>query len=134
MFSVLAIDRAGIDDPVGAISVHLVCGIWGTLAVGIFGEMAGLGQLWIQFVGVVFYGVGSVAIAGTLFGVIRATMGLRVTEEEETEGLDLAEHGQHAYDLGTGPGVSVYDEVTGSVSLRAEPASSSASLLAGSGS
>jgi Amt family ammonium transporter len=130
--SVLFFDRIKIDDPVGAISVHLVCGIWGTLAVGIFGQMAGLGQLWTQFVGVVFYGIGSVTIAGVLFAVIRATMGLRVTEEEEIEGLDLAEHGQHAYDLGTGTGASIYDEVTSSISLRSAEATEGASRLASS--
>ena len=130
--SVLFFDRIKIDDPVGAISVHLVCGIWGTLAVGIFGQMAGLCQLWTQFVGVVFYGIGSVTIAGVLFAVIRATMGLRVTEEEEIEGLDLAEHGQHAYDLGTGTGASIYDEVTSSISLRSAEATEGASRLASS--
>jgi Amt family ammonium transporter len=93
----LFFDRIKIDDPVGAISVHLVCGIWGTLAVGIFGELAGPSQLWNQFVGVVAYGAATFAFAASLFLIIRATMGLRVDPEEEMEGLDMAEHGMHAY-------------------------------------
>jgi Amt family ammonium transporter len=97
VLAVLFFDRVKIDDPVGAISVHLVCGIWGTLAVGIFGAKAGAGQLWIQFVGVAAYGVTSFALALLFFAVIRATMGLRVSEEEEMEGLDVGEHGMHAY-------------------------------------
>jgi len=97
VYAVLFFDRIKIDDPVGAISVHLVCGIWGTLAVGIFGELAGPSQLWNQFVGVVAYGAVTFAFAGSLFLIIRATMGLRVDPEEEMEGLDRAEHGMHAY-------------------------------------
>ena len=116
--SVLLFDRLKIDDPVGAISVHLVCGIWGTLAVGIFGEMAGFRQLLIQLYGVACYGLGSVAIAGGLFWTIRATLGLRVSAEEEMEGLDLAEHGQRGYDLGVGTGASLIDEVSAGAALR----------------
>jgi Amt family ammonium transporter len=97
VYAVMFFDRIKIDDPVGAVSVHLVCGIWGTLAVGLFGEMAGPSQLWAQFVGVVAYGATTVIFAGTLFGIIKATMGLRVDPEEEFEGLDLAEHGMSAY-------------------------------------
>jgi Amt family ammonium transporter len=97
VFAVLFFDRIKIDDPVGAISVHLVCGIWGTLAVGLFGEMAGASQLWVQFVGIISYGAVSFAFAAGLFLIIKATMGLRVDPEEEMEGLDLAEHGMHAY-------------------------------------
>ena len=99
VFSVLFFDRIKIDDPVGAISVHLVCGIWGTLAVGLFGEMAGAAQLWKQLVGVVAYGVFTFACASGLFLTIKATMGLRVSEEEEIEGLDFGEHGMHCYDF-----------------------------------
>ncbi len=103
VFSVLAFDKLKLDDPVGAISVHLVCGIWGTLAVGIFStnpDHSFLVQLW----GVVCYGVFTFASAFALFGVLKATMGIRVSESEELEGLDLGEHGMHAYDLGQGPG------------------------------
>ncbi len=97
VFAVMFFDRIHIDDPVGAVSVHLVCGIWGTLAVGIFGEMAGIGQLWIQFVGVLAYGAVAFGSALAIFGLLKMTIGLRVTPEEEFEGLDLAEHGMHAY-------------------------------------
>ena len=95
--SVLFLDKVKIDDPVGAISVHLTCGIWGTLAVGIFGNMAGGAQLWSQIVGIVSVGVFTFAFALIVFGVIKATMGLRVSPEEESEGLDVGEHGNVAY-------------------------------------
>ncbi|MCP3986396.1 MAG: ammonium transporter [bacterium] len=97
--SVLMFDRIRIDDPVGAISVHLVCGIWGTLAVGIFSTNPAH-TFGAQVLGVAAYGVFTVASALLLFGGIRALMGLRVDEAEELEGLDLAEHGGHAYDFG----------------------------------
>jgi Amt family ammonium transporter len=99
--SVLFFDRIRIDDPVGAISVHLTCGIWGTMAVGIFSTNPEH-TLWNQFVGVSAYGVFAFGSALGIFAVIKATMGLRVSEEEEVEGLDVGEHGQHAYDLGLG--------------------------------
>jgi hypothetical protein len=95
--------RARIDDPVGAISVHLVCGIWGTLAVGLFSTNPEHG-LWVQLVGVGAYGAFTFACALAIFAAIRATLGLRVSEAEELEGLDLGEHGAHAYDLAGGPG------------------------------
>jgi Amt family ammonium transporter len=97
VYSVMFFDRIKIDDPVGAISVHLVCGIWGTLAVGIFGAMASPAQLLTQLIGVGAYGITSVVFAGALFGLIKVTMGLRVDPDEEFEGLDLAEHGMAAY-------------------------------------
>ena len=96
-FSVVSFDRIRVDDPVGAISVHLVCGIWGTLAVGIFGAKAGAGQLVTQIVGVVSYGVVCVVASLVFFGIIKSVMGLRVSEEEEVEGLDQGEHGMPAY-------------------------------------
>ncbi|NNL65773.1 MAG: ammonium transporter [Myxococcales bacterium] len=112
VFSVMFFDRIKIDDPVGAISVHLTCGIWGTLAVGIFGSMAGLSQLWVQFVGVAAYGVFAFGSAMVLFLGIKAVMGLRVSESEEIDGLDLAEHGMHCYDIETSGG-GLLDQVTG---------------------
>jgi Amt family ammonium transporter len=109
VFSVIFFDRVKLDDPVGAISVHLVCGIWGTLAVGIFGAKAGAGQFVNQLIGVAAYGVATFASAVAIFLAVRAMMGLRVSEEEEIEGLDVGEHGMHAYDLtGTSEGPSGY--------------------------
>ncbi len=104
VFSVITFDKLKIDDPVGAISVHLVCGIWGTLAVGIFSTNPEHSFV-TQLIGVAAYAVFTVACASLIFGVIKATMGLRVSEEEELEGLDLGEHGMHAYDIApsTGP-------------------------------
>ncbi len=102
--SVLFFDRIRIDDPVGAISVHLTCGIWGTLAVGIFSTNPEHTFL-TQLIGVAAYGVATVASATLIFSVVKATMGLRVSEEEEIEGLDYGEHGMHAYDLGQGAGL-----------------------------
>ena len=103
VYSVILFDRIKIDDPVGAISVHLVCGVWGTLAVGIFSTNPEHSFV-TQLIGVAAYGVTTAGCAFAIFGVIKATMGLRVTEEEELEGLDLAEHGGRAYDLSLSPG------------------------------
>ncbi|MFQ5559774.1 MAG: ammonium transporter [Nitrospinota bacterium] len=97
VFSVMFFDKIQIDDPVGAISVHLVCGIWGTLAVGIFGSKAGLAQLGIQATGVLAYGCFCLATSFIFFGVIKHFIGLRVSEEEEVGGLDYGEHGMVAY-------------------------------------
>jgi Amt family ammonium transporter len=97
VFAVMFFDRVKIDDPVGAISVHLVCGIWGTLAVGIFGEMASMEQLMTQAIGVAAYGVVSFAAAMILFLGLKATIGIRVEPEEEMLGLDVSEHGMTAY-------------------------------------
>ncbi len=97
VFSVYFFDKIKIDDPVGATSVHLVCGIWGTLAVGIFGDKAGLGQLGIQAIGIVAYGAAAFIAALILFSLVKLVMGLRVSAEEEEEGLDIGEHGMTAY-------------------------------------
>ncbi len=97
VFSVLFLDKVKIDDPVGAISVHLVAGIWGTLAVGIFGGLAGGAQLFSQIIGIVSIGIFSFAFAFIVFSIIKASMGLRVNEDEEFEGLDVGEHGNVAY-------------------------------------
>jgi Amt family ammonium transporter len=95
--SIIFLDRKRIDDPVGAISVHLVCGIWGTLAVGLFGASAGMGQLGVQLLGVASVGAFAFIFALVTFVVVRAVMGLRVSAEEELEGLDVQEHGHLAY-------------------------------------
>jgi len=94
VFSVLVLDKLKLDDPVGAISVHLVCGIWGTLAVGIFAP----GFSFInQLIGVVAAGVFCLISAAILFGLLKVTVGIRVSEEEELGGLDIGEHGMEAY-------------------------------------
>ncbi len=92
--SVIGLDRAKLDDPVGAISVHLTCGIWGTLAVGIFSSEFSFAT---QLIGVVAYGVVAFAAALLIFGLVKATIGLRVSEAEELVGLDIGEHGMEAY-------------------------------------
>ena len=94
VFSVMLLDRWKLDDPVGAISVHLTCGIWGTLAVGIFSPDFGIVT---QLIGVVGYGVVAFLSALALFVGIKATIGLRVSEEDERRGLDLSEHNMEAY-------------------------------------
>ena len=97
VLGVALIDKLKLDDPVGAVAVHLICGIWGTLAVGIFGDKAGVDQFLVQLAG-----VGAAAVFCSVFGflilfVIKKTMGLRVSKEEEIEGLDIHEHGMDAY-------------------------------------
>ena len=99
-FAVLFVDGVlKIDDPVGAISVHLVCGIWGTLAVGLFGANAGMGQVISQLTGIVAIGAFTVVFCLIVGSVLKATMGLRVSEQEEEDGLDISEHGMEAYAL-----------------------------------
>ncbi len=95
VLAVITIDsKLKLDDPVGAISVHLVCGIWGTLAVGIFSADH---SLVTQFIGVVAYGAVVFPAALIIFGVVKATMGIRVSTDEELKGLDIGEHGMEAY-------------------------------------
>ena len=91
------IDKLRLDDPVGAIAVHLICGIWGTLAVGIFGAMASFDQFIIQLIGVGIVGAFSCITAFIILFAIKKTMGLRVEADEELKGLDLMEHGMDAY-------------------------------------
>ncbi|NVJ86540.1 MAG: ammonium transporter [Algoriphagus sp.] len=97
VFAVVFFDKVKIDDPVGAISVHLVGGIWGTLAVGIFGELAGWGQFVSQLIGVGAVGFFCVLFSGLIFYTMKRTVGIRVDEREEVEGLDINEHGMRAY-------------------------------------
>ena len=97
VFGISFIDKLKLDDPVGAIAVHLICGIWGTLAVGIFGEMAGIDQFFTQLIGVGIVGAFSVVTAFIILIIIKKTIGLRVDKEEEIKGLDLSEHGMDAY-------------------------------------
>ncbi|MBL7187484.1 MAG: ammonium transporter [Phycisphaerae bacterium] len=104
VFSVLFIDRVlKVDDPVGAVSVHGVCGAWGTIAAGLFNCESGLfygggvKQLGVQLLGVVAAFFWAFFLGLILFTVIRKTIGLRVTAEEEAKGLDIGEHGMEAY-------------------------------------
>jgi Amt family ammonium transporter len=93
VFAIIFFDKIKIDDPVGAISVHGVCGIWGTVAVAIFGGA----NLMSQIIGVIGVYVFAFVFSFVVFGIIKAIMGVRVSEEEEFEGLDISEHGQEAY-------------------------------------
>jgi Amt family ammonium transporter len=99
-----------VDDPVGAVSVHGICGIWGTLSVGLFGSTAidsgllsdglfygGVTQIGVQFIGVVAVFAFVFPVSLGLFKLIKNTVGLRVGAEEELEGLDISEHGNEAY-------------------------------------
>ena len=97
VLSVALLDKCKLDDPVGAIPVHLFCGIWGTLAVGIFGELAGFDQFMVQLACIGITGVFCVIGATIITLFVKAIAGLRVDEKEEVEGLDIAEHGTSAY-------------------------------------
>ena len=105
VFSVLFFDKLHIDDPVGAVSVHGVCGAWGTLAIGLFKMESGLlvgggaTQFMVQVVGVMAAFFWAFPVSLMVFYAIKATIGLRVSEEEEIEGLDIHEHGMHAYPI-----------------------------------
>ncbi|TLP80448.1 ammonium transporter [Maribacter sp. ACAM166] len=94
---VALVDKLKLDDPVGAVAVHLICGIWGTLAVGIFGNLASGAQFITQLYGVLIVGAFCIITSGLLLGLVKATLGLRVSKEEEVEGLDIHEHGMDAY-------------------------------------
>ena len=98
VFAVLFFDRIKVDDPVGAVSVHGVCGAWGTLAAGIFN----IGGTSVKIIGIQLLGIGTAFVwaftaAFVMFKLIDLTIGLRVSPEEELEGLDYGEHGARAY-------------------------------------
>jgi Amt family ammonium transporter len=97
VFAVVFFDRIKIDDPVGAISVHLVGGIWGTLAVGLFGDLAGISQVWSQLIGIGIVGAFCFVASWLIFFTMKKTVGIRVDEKEEIEGLDINEHSMRAY-------------------------------------
>jgi Amt family ammonium transporter len=110
VYAVAFFDRIKIDDPVGAISVHGVCGAFGTIAVGLFSNEdvegvvkkglfygGGTDQLVSQLIGVVAVAAFVLVTSVVLFAVIKATVGLRVSEQEEREGLDVHEHGSPGY-------------------------------------
>ncbi|MEO0457280.1 MAG: ammonium transporter [Cyanobacteria bacterium P01_A01_bin.114] len=103
VFSVGFFDSIKIDDPVGAISVHLVNGAWGTVAVGLFDTSAGLfygggpAQLISQIIGIIAIGAFTVVVSGVIWFILKSTLGMRVSAEEELKGLDIGEHGMEAY-------------------------------------
>ena len=97
VLAVALVDKLRLDDPVGAVAVHLICGIWGTLAVGIFGAMASVEQFFTQLTGVAVVGAFCLSTSFIILFTLKKTMGLRVSEKEEIEGLDSAEHGMSAY-------------------------------------
>ncbi|WP_375241181.1 ammonium transporter [Polaribacter sp.] len=97
VFAVSLIDKLKLDDPVGAIAVHLICGIWGTLAVGIFGDLASGSQFVSQLIGIGSYAVFCLITSFIIIFTLKKTMGIRVDEKEELEGLDAHEHGMDAY-------------------------------------
>ncbi len=95
-FAVVFFDKLKIDDPVGATSVHLVCGIWGTLAAGIFGEGK---DVVAQLTGIAAIGVFTFAFAFIVFYILKLTTGIRVPDTEEERGLDITEHEMEAYKM-----------------------------------
>lgn len=97
VFAVSFIDRLKLDDPVGAIAVHLICGIWGTLAVGLFGNLASGAQFLSQLIGVASYAAICIVSSFIIIFILKKTVGIRVSEREELEGLDGHEHGMDAY-------------------------------------
>jgi len=97
VLAIALLEKLKLDDPVGAIAVHLFSGMWGTLAVGLFGALSGFDQFMVQLAGVGI--VGAFCVVSTLIFVfiVKAVVGLRVSKEEEVGGLDDAEHGMSAY-------------------------------------
>ncbi len=144
MIGVEVLDRLGVDDPVGAVSVHGFAGIWGVLAVGLFASQNGIAeayvasdayglflgggieQLGIQALGAVSIAGWAIATSAILFGVIKYTVGLRVSEEEEHRGLDIVEHGIEAYpDFGGAAGRGLFAGAPGGSEVPAPPPSQS---------
>jgi len=99
VFSVIFFDKIKIDDPVGAISVHGVCGIWGILAAAIFDTTDSGYTIGGQLIGVLAVGAAAFVFSFVVFLILKVTIGVRVSEEEEAEGLDVAEHGSPAYHI-----------------------------------
>lgn len=108
--AVVFFDKRKLDDPVGATSVHLVCGIWGTIAVALFGDFGTdpeslasdgtpYGELSDQLIGIAAIGVFTFVFAFVVFYLLKITMGIRVDEEEEARGLDIGEHEMQAYQI-----------------------------------
>ncbi len=99
VLSAVTLDKLKLDDCVGAVSVHLTCGIFGTIAVGIFGAMASMQQFIWQLIGVAACGATAFGSAFLIFKLIDIAMGLRVSEEHEVKGLDSHEHGIRGYTI-----------------------------------
>jgi Amt family ammonium transporter len=111
VFAVLMFDKAKVDDPVGATSVHLVCGVFGTICVGLFAQEGvtslstvnglffggGLSLLGTEILGIIAVGVFVFTSSVLVWYLLKKTVGIRVSIEEETEGLDIGEHGNSAY-------------------------------------
>ena len=97
VLGVALLDKCKLDDPVGAIPVHLFAGIWGTLAVGLFGASAGFDQFMVQLASTGIVGAFCVISTLIIALIVKSIMGLRVSEDEEIKGLDLSEHGTGAY-------------------------------------
>ena len=97
VLAIALLEKLKLDDPVGAIAVHLFAGMWGTLAVGLFGSLAGFDQFMVQLAGVGIAGAFCVLSALIIVFIVKTTTGLRVSKEHETGGLDDAEHGMSAY-------------------------------------
>jgi Amt family ammonium transporter len=118
VLAVVGFDKVKVDDPVGALSVHLVNGVWGTLALGLFYDndvatniaalatgLSPMAQLMVQLKGVVYVGAFTFGISLVVWYAIKLVLGVRVSAEEEFEGLDVGEHGMSAYpDFATHPG------------------------------
>lgn len=94
--AILGFDKIKMDDPVGAVSVHGVCGIWGTVAVGIF-SLNPEHSVVTQLIGTLAIGGFAFVFSAVVFGLLKVTLGVRVSAEEETMGLDISEHGMAAY-------------------------------------
>lgn len=147
MIAVEGLDMLKIDDPVGAVAVHGFAGLWGVLAVGLFASQDGIAQayvasdsyglllgggaeqLGIQAIGAFSIMGWTIATSGLLFLLLKFTVGLRVSEEEELRGLDFFEHGIEAYpDFSPAPGQGIIGGMTGAVpsgtaaSMRTQPA------------
>ena len=111
VFAVMFFDRIKVDDPVGATSVHLVCGVFGTICVGLFAKEdvttlssrsglfygGGFGLLGVQLLGIIVVGIFVFAISSLVWYALKKTVGIRVSAEEEMAGLDIGEHGNRAY-------------------------------------
>jgi Amt family ammonium transporter len=140
IFGIEALDRLGIDDPVGAVSVHGFAGVWGVLSVGLFSAKAGIAQayaesdvyglflgggaeqLGIQALGVASIAGWTIVTSGVMFALIKYTVGLRVSPEEEERGLDMVEHGIEAYpDFGATAGLGLGTGMPGSPGASAPP-------------